>query len=209
MYPPIHPPTKPSTHQGITTPPAPALHAQPPSQLPVLPGFAPDPIHRWSCSRGTAGWGCRVGRPASGYACGEVGGERGSLGLGGSSLTSPWPPRTSWRRQSSGCRRCHPRHSRDPGPGSSQHRLPHTRHSGAGPGGSRLRPRTHTAVAVGDKEDRVRYYLIPTALGSLQISCSGAVVMWAMPQLGLGWDLATQAPAMCYDSPSWRRWSSS
>lgn len=66
----------------------------------------------------------------------------------------PPPPQapTSWRTPSSGCRPCRPRHSRGPAPGSSQRRLLRTRRSGAGPGGSLLRPRTRKAVAVGGTE---------------------------------------------------------
>lgn len=72
----------------------------------------------------------------------------------GTSLGPPALPQipTSWRMLSSGCRPCHPRHSMGRGPGSSQHRLLHTRHTGAGPGGSLLLPRTRKAVAVGGTE---------------------------------------------------------
>lgn len=72
----------------------------------------------------------------------------------GTSLGPPALPQipTSWRMLSSGCRPCHPRHSMGRGPGSSQHRLLHIHHTGAGPGGSLLRPRTRKAVAVGATE---------------------------------------------------------
>lgn len=207
---PTHPPTHPfvhvsshtSTHKTINPPrnprvpsSSPVPSASPPS-CPTLQGLAPDPTHHLSCSHGTDGWGCHAGCPAAGSACGEVSGEGEPVAGGSLPAPLPAPACTSWRRWSSGCRRCHPRHSRDPGPGSSQHRLPRTHHSGAGPGGSRLRPRTHTAVAVGDKEDRVRYYLIPTPLEPLRTTCSGTVV--ALGNATAGPRIGSARPVPCY-----------
>uniref|UniRef100_A0A663MEJ5 2'-5'-oligoadenylate synthetase 1 domain-containing protein n=1 Tax=Athene cunicularia TaxID=194338 RepID=A0A663MEJ5_ATHCN len=57
--------------------------------------------------------------------------------------TSP----TSWCWAHSGCRRCHPRRSTGPGPGSTRHRPCHRRHSGAGAAGPVPRPSRHRAVA--------------------------------------------------------------
>lgn len=63
---------------------------------------------------------------------------------------------TSSARRSSGYRICRPRRSKGPGPGSSQHTPPRTRHSDGGPGGSRPTLNPRTAVAVGRKRRRGR-----------------------------------------------------
>lgn len=60
---------------------------------------------------------------------------------------------TSSARRSNGSRTCHPRHSKDLWPGSSQHRPRRTHRTGGEPAVSALPQMTHTAVAVERKED--------------------------------------------------------
>lgn len=118
--------------------------------------------------RGRARWGHRCGHPAGGNACGKVAEEQG---LQQHDLhPSPWPrgrlaapalcpstSPTSWCWARSGCRRCHPRRSMGPGPGSTQRRLCRRHHSGAGAAGPAPRPSRHRAVAGGGAESRAEH----------------------------------------------------